>query len=191
MKYHSLEKFNKLVEALEELPTIGKKSATRLAYHMVSKDSFNALRLAHAIEDAIGTIKRCRKCGGMSEDELCFICCDESRDRHVLCIVESAKDILLFEENALFDGLYFVLESFQDVDIASLRSRIEEDDVKEVVFALTPSIQNDAIILFIEDKLKEFDITFTKIAQGVPTGVSLENIDILSLSKAIESRVKI
>lgn len=191
MTNRSLEKFTKLVEALEELPTIGKKSATRLAYHMVTKDSFNAIRLAHAIEDAISSIKRCRKCGAMSEDELCSICCDESRDKKILCIVESAKDILIFEENALFDGVYFVLESIQEIDIATLQSRIKEDEVKEIVFALTPSIQNDAIILFIEDKLKEFDIRFTKIAQGVPTGVSLENIDILSLSKAIESRVKI
>jgi len=187
----ALEKFDKLVEALEQLPTIGKKSATRLAYHMVTKDSFNALRLSHAIEDAIRSIKKCSECGAMSEDELCFICCDESRDKHLLCIVESAKDILLLEENGLFDGKYFVLESMDEISISNLMKKIKHDQVKEIIFALTPSIQNDAVILYIEDKLKGYDLQFTKIAQGVPTGVSLENIDILSLSRALEDRVKV
>jgi len=80
----SLEKFNKLVEALQELPTIGKKSATRLAYHMVMKDSFVGIKVSHAIEEALGTLKQCISCGGMSEDDLCFICCDESRDETLL-----------------------------------------------------------------------------------------------------------
>ncbi|SFV50147.1 Recombination protein RecR [hydrothermal vent metagenome] len=187
----SLEKFNKLVEALEQLPTIGKKSATRLAYHMVTKDSFGALRLSHAIEDAISAIKRCQKCGAMSEDELCPICCDERRDARLLCIVESAKDILLLEENGLFDGKYFVLESLDEINVNALIERVEEDGVEEIIFALTPSIQNDAVILYIEDKFADYELKFTKIAQGVPTGVSLENIDILSLSRALEDRVRI
>ena len=187
----SLEKFNRLVEALEQLPTIGKKSATRLAYHMVTQDSFGALRLSHAIEDAIHSIKRCRKCGAMSEDELCHICCDERRENALLCIVESAKDILLLEENGLFDGRYFVLESLDEINVLALLERVKEDEVKEIIFALTPSIQNDAVILYIEDKLADFNLKFTKIAQGVPTGVSLENIDILSLSRALEDRVKV
>jgi len=187
----NLEKFDKLVNALEQLPTIGRKSALRLAYHMVTKDSFNALRLSHAIEDAISSIKRCSKCGSMSEDELCYICCDESRHNGILCIVESAKDILLFEENALFEGLYFVLENLDDLHVNMLIEKVKNEKIKEIIFALTPSIQNDAIILYIEDKLKNFDITFSKIAQGVPTGVSLENIDIISLSKALKDRVKV
>ncbi len=185
-----LEKFNNLVQALETLPTIGKKSATRLAYHMIMSDSFNALKIAHAIENALGYIKKCSQCGGMSEDELCYICSDERRNESVLCIVESAKDILMFEENGLFDGNYFVLESLDTIDISHLRSRIG-NGVKEIVFAMTPSIANDAVILFIEDKLQDFDIRFSRIAQGVPTGVSLENIDILSLSRALQDRVKV
>ena len=187
----SLDKFNHLVETLEHLPTIGKKSATRLAYHMIMQDSFNALRLAHAIEDAIRAIRRCRKCGAMSEDELCSICCDEGRDVSLLCIVESAKEILLLEENGLFNGRYFVLENLDEENIAKLLKRVQEDEISEIIFALTPSIQNDALILYVEDKLKEFELTFTKIAQGVPTGVSLENIDVLSLARALDSRVKV
>ena len=186
----SLEKFNTLVEALQELPTVGKKSATRLAYHMLMKDSFVGMKISHAIEDALGTLKKCSSCGGMSEDELCFICSDERRDTTVLCIVENAKDILILEENGLFDGKYFVLDSLEELNISSLVD-VVENGVKEVIFALTPSISNDAIILYIEDKLSGYDLGFSKIAQGVPTGVSLENIDILSLTRALEDRVHI
>jgi recombination protein RecR len=186
-----LEKFERLVEALQELPTIGKKSALRLAYHMVNSGSFHALRLAHAIEDAIRSLQKCRSCGALSEDELCYICCDEQRDEQLLCIVENAKDILILEENGLFSGKYFVLEQLDEITLNHLLQKIEEEKVQEVIFALTPSIQNDAVILYVEDKLKGYDLKFTKIAQGVPTGVSLENIDILSLSRALEDRVNV
>ncbi|MDQ1263631.1 MAG: recombination protein RecR [Campylobacterota bacterium] len=186
----SLEKFNKLVEALEALPTIGKKSASRLAYHMVMKDSFAGIKIAHAIEEALSSLRECSSCGGMSEDELCFVCCDERRDGSLLCIVESAKDILLLEENNLFDGKYFVLESLEDFNLVKLE-KVVKTGVKEIVFALTPSIANDALMLYIEDKLSNFSINYTKIAQGVPTGVSLENIDLLSLARALSGRVKV
>ncbi|MFT5661803.1 MAG: recombination protein RecR [Sulfurimonas sp.] len=187
---NNLDKFNRLVDALQDLPTIGKKSATRLAYFMVMDDSYVGLKISHAIEDALGSLKKCTKCGGMSEDELCAICCDERRDDTLLCIVENAKDILLLEENGLFDGRYFVLEALDEFSISHL-VEVANNGITEVVFAITPSIANDALILYIEDKLSALDISFTKIAQGVPTGVSLENIDLLSLTRALEDRVRV
>ena len=187
---NSLDKFNRLVDALGELPTIGKKSATRLAYHMVMNDSFIGMKISHAIEDALGSLKKCTACGGMSEDELCYVCIDERRDDRLLCIVENAKDILLLEENGLFDGKYFVLEALDALSISQLEASVSKG-VDEVLFALTPSISNDAVILYIEDKLSEYDLNFSKIAQGVPTGVSLENIDLLSLTRALEDRVRV
>lgn len=186
----SLERFNRLVDSLQELPTIGKKSAVRLAYHMIMNDTFVGMRISHAIEDALGSLKKCRDCGGMSEDELCYICTDESRDSTLLCIVENAKDILLLEENGLFDGRYFVLESLEELSVTHLENIVQEG-VNDILFALTPSIANDAVILYIEEKLSSFSINFSKIAQGVPTGVSLENIDLLSLTRALEDRVKV
>jgi recombination protein RecR len=186
----SLEKFNRLVDALQQLPAIGQKSATRLAYHMVMHDSFGALKLAHAIENAITSLKKCRSCGGLSEDELCSICSDERRNHEILCVVENAKDILTFEENGLFDGRYFVLESLEELDLSHLRG-VVKSGIKEVIFALTPSIANQGVMLYIEDKLYDCDVRFSRIAQGVPTGVSLENVDILSLTKAMEDRVSI
>lgn len=186
----SLDRFNRLVDALQELPTIGKKSATRLAYHMLMKDTFVGMKISHAIEEALGSLRKCNSCGGMSEDALCFICCDESRDESLLCIVENAKDILLLEENGLFEGKYFVLDSIDDVNMSNLEKAVR-GGVEEIVFALTPSISNDAIMLFIEDKLSAFSISYTKIAQGVPTGVSLENVDLLSLTRALQDRVRV
>jgi recombination protein RecR len=186
----SLEKFNRLVDALQALPTIGKKSATRLAYYMIMNDTYAGVKIAHAIEDAIGSLKKCRICGGMSEDELCYICSNEMRNNALLCIVENAKDILLLEENGLFDGRYFVLETLEALSISHLED-IVKNGVEEILFALTPSIANDAVILYIEDKLSRYSVNFSKIAQGVPTGVSLENIDLLSLTRALEDRVRV
>ena len=186
----SLEKFNRLVDALQDLPTIGKKSATRLAYFMVMNDTYVGLKISHAIEDALGSLKKCNLCGGMSEDELCYICTDERRDDTLLCIVENAKDILLLEENGLFDGRYFVLESLDALSVSHLEELVE-NGIGEILFAITPSIANDAVILYIEDKLSACSVNFSRIAQGVPTGVSLENIDLLSLTRALEDRVRV
>ncbi len=190
MKKRGLEKFNNLVDALSKLPTVGKKSAIRYAYHMVLYDSFSALKLAHSIEDAIANIKKCTLCGGLSEDEICDICLEETRDERKLCIVESAKDIFVIEENVSYEGRYFVLETL-DLALIEKLKRVVEDGVEEIIFAFSPSLASDGVILFIEDKLKGYNLSFTKIAQGVPTGVSLENVDMLSLSKALTDRVRI
>jgi recombination protein RecR len=185
-----LRKFYNLIEALEKLPAIGKKSATRLAFYMVLENSYDALKIAHAIEEAVTDIKKCSICGGLSEDEICHICLDEYRDKDKLCLVESAKDIYLIEESKEYDGYYFVFDKLSDENIEKLKEIVDSFQTKEVIFAFTPSIQSDALMLFIEDRLSKFDISFSKIAQGVPTGVKLENIDTLSLSKAISERVK-
>ena len=186
-----LEKFYELVEAFESLPTIGKKSALRLAYHVVMNDNYCGIKIAHSIENALKNITKCVKCGSMSEHEICEFCLDDSRDNSRLCIVQSAKDIFIIEDSKQFDGKYFVIEELDQEAIDALIRFVDENEVEMVLFAITPSIANDAFILFIEDKLKNKDIRFSKIAQGVPTGVSLENVDILSLSKAIQSRVEI
>lgn len=186
-----LEKFYELVEAFESLPAIGKKSALRLAYHIVMNDSYCGIKLSHAIEDAIKSVNKCIKCGSMSEYEICEFCLDDTRNQKMLCIVQSAKDIFIIEESKQFEGLYFVMEELDEHNIDKLFDLVNENRVTDILFAITPSISNEAFILFIEDKLKYFDINFMKIAQGVPTGVSLENVDLISLSKAIESKVVI
>jgi len=189
VKQYKIEAFENLVEAFNALPSIGKKSALRLAYYAAMEDGFAALKLAHAIEHAVGSIQKCTKCHNMSEDELCNICSDPYRDTTKLCIVQSAKDILTIEESGQFNGVYYVVSEVRDMDEAHLFYAVE--GVKEVIFAFPPSIATDTMILYIEEKLQGLPIEFTKIAQGVPTGVELENIDMMSLTRALEARVKI
>ena len=186
---HRVAPFENLVEAFHALPGIGKKTAVRLAYHIAVEDGFTGVKLSQAIEDAVESVGKCLHCHNMSEDELCSICADESRDRSKLCIVQSAKDILSIEESGEFDGIYYVVSQLEDMDTSHLRRAVE--GVSEVIFAFPPSIATDTMILYIEDKLEGVDVVFTKIAQGVPTGVELENIDIMSLSRALEARVRV
>lgn len=186
-----LEKFYDLVESFEMLPTIGKKSAIRLAYHIVTENSYIGMKLAHSIETAIRSIRKCTSCNSMSEHEICEICLDSDRDNETLCIVQSARDIFIIEESKQFSGKYFVIETLEDHLIKNLLLKVKMDSIKNILFAVTPSLANDAFILYIEDRLKGFNIKFTKIAQGVPTGVSLENVDIMSLAKAINGQIKI
>jgi recombination protein RecR len=189
MKNHKIEAFENLVEAFNALPSIGKKSAVKLAYHVVMEDGFMGMKLAHALEDAINSISRCSKCNNMSEDELCPICSDVYRDTTKLCVVQSAKDILTIEESGRYDGVYYVITNIHDIDEAHLYYAVE--GVEEVIFAFPPSIANDTMILYIEDKLQNLNLKFSKIAQGVPTGVDLDNVDMLSLSRALEDRVEV
>ena len=189
MKKYKIEAFENLVEAFQALPSVGKKSAIRLAYNAVMVDSFSAMKLAHALETGINSIQKCSKCHNMSEDELCHICSDPYRDSSKLCIVQSAKDILTIEDSGQFKGVYYVISELRDMDEDHLFYAV--GGVDEIIFAFPPSIATDTMILYIEDKLNGLNIDFTKIAQGVPTGVELENIDIVSLSRALEARVKI
>ena len=189
MKQYKIEAFENLVEAFQAFPSIGKKSAIRMAYQASMVDGFSAMKLAHALETAIASIQKCAKCNNMSEDELCNVCADPYRDSSILCIVQSAKDILSIEQSGQFSGVYYVVNEVRDLDEEHLFYAV--GGVREVIFAFPPSIATDTMILYIEDKLKGLEILFSKIAQGVPTGVELENIDILSLSRALEARVKI
>ncbi|AII15016.1 recombination protein [Campylobacter iguaniorum] len=186
MQTTKIEKFDALVSCFEKIPGVGKKSALKYAYSVSLGDSFLGLNLAHSIEDAIRFLKHCSRCGGISENEICDICSDNARDKNTLCIVESPKDILTIEQSNSFNGVYFVFNNADRLEI--LQKNIIDNDIKEIIFALTPSINSDGLMLYIEDRLKNLDLNFTKIAQGIPTGVSLENIDMLSLTKAIKDR---
>jgi recombination protein RecR len=186
-----LNKFYNLVEAFEMLPTIGKKSALRLAHYLVTENSYAGMKLSHTIQEAISTIRQCKQCYAMSENELCDICLDNHRDQQTLCIVQNSKDIFLIEDSKQFNGKYFIIESLEEHILDNLIYLVTQNNITNILFAVTPSLANDAFMLYIEDRLKQFDIVFTKIAQGVPTGVSLENVDLLSLSKAINGQVKV
>lgn len=185
-----LERFDALVEAFSKLPGVGKKSAMRFAYFVSVGDSFAGMRLAQAIDDAVRLISRCKQCGGLSEHELCEICSDPDRNGDSICVVENAKDILILEQSGAYDGLYFVLDEISEHSVSKLGDMASQVGASEIIFAFTPGLSADAAMLYTEDRLKDLGIKFSKIAQGVPTGVSLENIDTLSLLKAMQDRMK-
>lgn len=191
MHKKGLEKFYELVESFESMPTIGKKSAMRLAYYIINENSYAGLKIAHSIENAIKHIKKCTACNSISEHEVCEICLDTTRNEKYLSIVQNAQDIFTIEQSGQFNGKYFVLDNLESKGIDQLIQLIMNNNIKDILFAISPSLSNDAFILFVEDKLKMYNINFTKIAQGVPTGVSLENVDILSLASAIDGKTKI
>jgi recombination protein RecR len=185
----SSTKFAELVELFSSLPTIGRKSAFKIAYHLLFEDGFRAIKLAHLIEEAVRDVQKCAICGNITEDEICYICADEERDARRLCVVASAKDIFSIELSGGYNGRYFVFEEMK----ASTVDRLEEcvkNGAEEVIFAFTPSVESDGLIIYLEDRLAKYNASFTKIAHGVPTGVAFENIDTVSLARAIESRVK-
>lgn len=184
-------KFDELVEAFGKLPGVGKKSALKYAYFVSIENSFTGLNLAHSIEDAVKGLRRCTKCGAISEDEVCDICCDDSRVKEMLCIVENPKDILILEKSGAYKGRYFVLDDLSIDIVEKLMKFSEESGTKEILFAMTPGINSDGIMLYVEDKFKDKDIHFSKIAQGIPTGVSIDNVDTLSLIKALNDRREI
>ena len=190
-KMKKLDKFEELVEAFCKLPGIGKKSALRFAYYVGIENPFFGLNLSHSIQEAVSNLKKCLKCGGICENEICEICADFERERDKICIVENAKDILIFENNNIFKGLYFVLDDINDDILMKLENMIDENSVYELIFAMTPSVNSDGIMLYIEEKFSGKNLKFSKIAQGIPTGVSVENVDMLSLMKALNGRVKI
>ncbi|WP_297193996.1 recombination protein RecR [uncultured Campylobacter sp.] len=184
------EKLNEVVKNLQSLPSIGKKSAIRLAYFL-SKEHSLSLKLAHSIEELVRFVKPCVRCGNLSQNELCEFCASENRDKNLLCLVESAKDVVLIEESSSFKGLYFVLDELNEEKILKLRDMISANDTKELIFALTHSTLSDASYFFIEERLRDLNLSFSKIAQGIPSGVSLENVDLISLHKAISFRTKL
>ncbi|WP_299547641.1 recombination mediator RecR [uncultured Helicobacter sp.] len=185
------ESFAKLVESLEKIPSVGRKSAMRLAYFLAFEDKFSALQVAHNIESCIHELRTCEKCGGITNQTVCEICLDSNRNNGELCIVANPREIFLLEESGEFLGKYFVLDSLEKFNLEQLEQNLLNFEIREIIFALSPSLGSDSIMLYLEDKLQNFGLCFTKIAQGVPTGVSLENVDQLSIVRALQSRVKI
>ena len=184
--------FQKLVEQLEEIPTIGKKTALKLAYTLSVENKILALNIAECIEEAVNKIRKCEICNGISENVICDICNDESRIYSgILCVVSNPKDVLTIEESNIFNGSYLVIEDVNNMNLNQIKSNLKKYNTKEIIFAFTPSLASDTLIVYIEDKLQDSNIKFSKIAQGIPTGVGFDNVDKLSLIRSIESRVKI
>ena len=186
-----------LISELTKLPGIGRKTAQRLAFFILTLSEESAKDIAKAINDVKEKARFCIRCFNITDTEVCSICRDESRDRTKICIVEEPSNILVVERSNAFNGLYHVLlGSISPIDgmtpdrlkIAELVERVRGDSVAEVILATNPNTKGEMTAQYIKDVLKPFNVKVTRIAYGLPIGSDIEFADEVTLSKALEGR---
>jgi len=185
-----------LVSQLTKLPGIGRRTAQRLTFHLLSARPEDALELARAIEDVKTRVRFCRECGNLTEEELCGICSDARRDRTLICVVEQPVDVVSLERTHEYRGLYHVLGGAlspidgvepTDLRIGGLLARIERGGVDEVVLATNPTMTGEATAAYIADRLRG-NVRVTRLASGLPVGGDLEYADEVTLGRALAGR---
>jgi recombination protein RecR len=185
-----------LVTQLAKLPGIGRRTAQRLTFHLLSAKPADALELAHAIEEVKNRVRFCRDCGNLTEEELCPICADPRRERTLICVVEQPVDVVSLERTAEYRGLYHVLGGALspldgvepgDLRIDGLLERIDRGDVEEVVLATNPTMTGEATAAYLADRLRD-RVRVTRLASGLPVGGDLEYADEVTLGRALTGR---
>ena len=195
----NIDAFSRLCAQLSKLPGVGRKSAQRMAYYLLSQPSEQVEALAEAILNAKNTVHECRLCGNYTDGDLCSICADERRDGSILCVVRDPRDVSALERMRDYNGKYHVLHGAispmegigpDDIRIKELLTRL--DGVSEVILATNPDIEGEATAAYIARLLKSFpDLKVTRIAHGVPVGGDLEYTDEVTLSRALRGRTEI
>lgn len=195
-----LKALTRLEESLNKLPSVGKKSAERLAFAMLDMEEDDLKEFAEAVVSLKQSIHLCPICGNLTEEEICPICSDESRDKTTIMVVSTPKDVLALEKAEDYRGLYHVLggtislskgKGVADLKIAELMKRLESGEVKEVILATNPTVDGETTALYLAKIIEPLNITVTRIAYGLPMGGNLDYTDSLTISKAIEGRRKI
>jgi len=186
-----------LIEALTRLPGVGKKSATRLAFHILRSDTAEAQRLARAILDVKEKIHFCTLCFNLTDEDPCQICRDDRRNRETLCIVEGPNDLIAIENTGEYKGRYHVLHGTisplegigpENLKIKELMDRLRKEKVSEVILAINPTVEGSTTALYLADLIKPLGVRVTRIAYGIPMGSEIEYVDTMTLSKAMEGR---
>jgi recombination protein RecR len=186
------------VEAFASLPGIGRKTALRLTLHLVGKEAENTEQFAEAILNMRRNIQHCSICHNLSDEAICNVCADKRRDRSLVCVVESIRDVMAIEDTAQFRGLYHVLGGLinplegigpGELTIDSLLQRVAEGEIKEIILAISPTIEGDTTMFYITKKLKDSGVSVSSIARGVSFGGELEYADEVTLGRSIVARV--
>jgi len=186
-----------LVEQFAKLPGIGKKTATRLAFHVLNSSKEDAQAFAKAIINAKEQVKLCKICQNITDAQTCALCESPKRDNSVICVTESPKDVISIEKTNEYHGLYHVLHGAispmdnigpNDIKIPELLDRLKDDTVKEVIMATNPTVEGEATAMYIAKLIKPFGIKVTRIAHGIPVGGDLEYADEITLTRAMEGR---
>ena len=188
-----------LIERLSCLPGVGRKSAQRMAMHLLEHDRDGGLALGEALQHTLTVVKNCTACRNLTEDDICRICADSQRDASQLCVVESPSDVIAIENSGSFKGYYFVLMGHlspldgigpDDLGIDRLLLRVQQT-VSEVILATNPTVEGEATANYIMEKMKPLDVHVSRIAHGVPMGGELEYIDGGTLAHAFNSRSRV
>ena len=196
MSYYS-PSIEKLIESFEKLPSIGHKTAVRLAFHMLDLNEEETNEFINSIINAKANLKYCSKCYNISDTDPCPICSSPKRDNSLICVVEDVRDIMAMERTHEFKGVYHVLHGTispmngigpEDIKIKELLNRIGNGDIKEIIIATNPRVEGEATAIYLSKIIKPLGIKVTRIAHGIPVGGDLEYTDEVTLSKALEGR---
>lgn len=188
--------FIHLTEALQFLPGIGKKSAERIAFYLLSNPE-GGKKIANSIEEVLSRIKFCSVCSNITVADPCTICSSKERNRTIICVVEKPMDVFAIERAGIYDGLYHVLGGLispldnkgpEDIKVESLLKRIKENQIGEIIIATNPTTEGEATALYIKESLRPFNVKISRIAQGIPVGTDLDFADDITLLRALEGR---
>ena len=194
---YSVAPLDNLAEQFERLLGIGKKTARRLAYYVVTRQDGMAKKFSDALLDAAGKIKYCSVCQNITDSDTCSICSSDDRDRSVICVVEDAQDVMAFERTREYKGLYHVLHGVispldgvgpDQLKLRELMARLSSGEVKEIIIATNPTVEGEATASYISRLVKTMGIKVTRLAYGIPVGGDLEYADEVTLSRALEGR---
>lgn len=197
MEYPS-KVLSKAVEEISGLPGIGRKSALRLALFLLRQDKTQAIALSEALRELVTEIGYCKTCHNFSDHEICEICSSDRRDSAQLCVVEDVRDVMALENTGKYKGKYLVLGGKispmegvgpGDLNIASLEERINSGEIKEIIFALSATMEGDTTAYYIYKKLRSAEVNFSSIARGISVGDELEYADEISLGRSIVNRI--
>ena len=199
MAYYS-PTIERLIENFEKLPSIGHKTATRLAFHMLNLKEEDTKEFINSIIEAKKNLKYCSKCFNITDTDPCPICSSPKRDQSTICVVEDVKDVVAMEKTHEFKGVYHVLHGSispmngigpEDIKIKELLERLKDVDVKEIIIATNSRVEGEATAIYLSKLIKPIGIKVTRIAHGIPVGGDLEYTDEVTLSKALEGRREI
>ena len=189
-----------LIESFRCLPGVGRKSAQRMAYHLLERNRTGGQQLASVLSHAMTQIGHCANCRNFCETELCGICSNSKRNQRVLCIVESPADVIAIESSGVFNGTYFVLMGHlspldgigpSELGFDLLQQRFEQQEIDEVILATSATVEGEATAHYVHDLVQKFAVKITRIAQGVPMGGELEYLDASTLAQSITERRKL
>lgn len=194
------DSLKRLIQTFKYLPGIGEKTAERFAFSVLDLDDDQVGLFIESLRDVKDKIKKCTKCNTLTENDLCYICLDNTRDSNKLCVVEDTKSVFLFEKIGVFKGKYHVLDGLispldginpEDIGLDNLIDRIHNEHFDEIIFAFKPSIEGETTSLYIKKILCDLNIKVTRLANGVPIGAEMEYIDSLTLERALNDRKEI